>query len=78
VRVAEDALPQQLEVLEELRVGVEARTGVVEVDVSTRIEAGEIAAAQLVDVGGVVVARVHAPKRRLRFRQRGCRLGLGV
>jgi hypothetical protein len=41
------------------------------------VEPHEVAAAKLVEDGGVFVARVRAPKRRLRFRQSGCRLGLG-
>jgi len=45
VRVAEHVRSQQLEVLAELRVGVEAGAGVVEVDVAARVEASEVAAA---------------------------------
>jgi uncharacterized protein len=44
VRVAKDALAQELEVLVEHRVGVEAGAGVVEVDVAACVEAGEVAA----------------------------------
>jgi len=44
VRVAENVLPQQVEMLAELRVGVEARTGVVEIDVSAGVEASEVVA----------------------------------
>jgi len=43
--IAEDALAQQLDVLGELRVGVEAGAGVVEVDVASRVEASEVALA---------------------------------
>jgi hypothetical protein len=45
VRVAKDVRPQQLDVLGELGVGVEARAGVVEIDVAARVEAGEVAPA---------------------------------
>jgi hypothetical protein len=54
VRVAEDAAAQQLEVLRELRLGVEAGAGVVEVDVAAGVEAREVGAAELVEVDGDV------------------------
>jgi len=66
VGVAEHIRAQQLDVLAELRVGVEAGPGVVEVDVTARVEAGEVAAAQLVECGGGGVAWVRAQKGRLR------------
>ncbi len=77
MRVPEHVRAKQLEVLAELRVGIEAGARVVEIDVAAGVEPREVAAAQLVEDGGVVVARVRAPKRRLRFRQRSCRVGLG-
>ncbi len=77
MRVPEHVRAKQLEVLAELRVGIEAGARVVEIDMAAGVEPREVAAAQLVEDGGVVVARVRAPKRRLRFRQRSCRLGLG-
>jgi hypothetical protein len=49
VRVAEDVRTEQRDVLGELRFGVEARAGVVEVDMATRIQASELTAAELVD-----------------------------
>ena len=49
VRVAEDVASQQIEVLGELRLGVEAGTGVVEIDVAARVKAGKLAAAELVE-----------------------------
>jgi len=53
VGVAEDARAQQLEVLRELRLGVEAGSRVVEVGLPARVEAGELVAAELLerDVG---------------------------
>jgi hypothetical protein len=45
VRVAEDAVPQQLEVLAELRVGVEAGARGVEIDVTAGVEPRAVAAA---------------------------------
>jgi hypothetical protein len=49
VRVAEDVLAQELEMLSELRVGVEAGAGVVEIDMSTGVEARVLGAAELVE-----------------------------
>ena len=49
MRVAEDVASQQIEVLGELRLGVEAGTGVVEVDVAARVKAGKLDAAELVE-----------------------------
>ena len=45
VRVAEDVAPQQFDVLGQLRLGVEAAAGVVEIDLPP-FEAGEVVAAQ--------------------------------
>jgi hypothetical protein len=64
-------------VLAELGVGVEACAGVVEIDVAAGVEAGEVAAAELVEDCGVAVARVRAPERRLPFLQRRHRLPVG-
>jgi hypothetical protein len=47
VRVAEDAGAEELEVLVELRLAVEAGARVVEVDVAAGVEAGEVGAAKL-------------------------------
>jgi hypothetical protein len=66
VRVTEHVRAQQFEVLAELRVGVETGAGVVEVDVAARVEAREVAVAQLVECGGRGVAWVRAQKGRLR------------
>ena len=74
VRVAEDARPQQLEVLAQLRVGVQAAAGVVEIDVAARVEAGELAAAQLVEDRGVGVAWVRTSELRRPLIYRGCEL----
>ncbi|HEY6016212.1 MAG TPA: hypothetical protein VIU16_05445 [Gaiellaceae bacterium] len=56
MRVAEDAAAQKLEVLGQLRLGVEPGAGVVEVDVAAGVEARVVGAPQLVevdrDVGG--------------------------
>jgi hypothetical protein len=65
VRVAEDVLPQELEVLAELRVGVQARAGVVEIDLTGRVEARELGVPQLVEHGALLVARMCAPERGL-------------
>jgi hypothetical protein len=47
VRVAEDALTEERQVLVQLRPGVEAGAGVVEVDLLARVQALEVARAQL-------------------------------
>jgi hypothetical protein len=47
MRIPEDARPQQLEVLAQLRLGVEPRARVVEVDVAAGVEARILAAAEL-------------------------------
>ena len=49
VRVAEDGLAQQAQVLVELRLRVQAAAGVVEVDVAARVEAPVLGCAQLVE-----------------------------
>jgi hypothetical protein len=51
VRVAEDAAPQQLDVLDELRLSVEPGPGVVEVDVPACVEPGEVTPAQILEDG---------------------------
>jgi hypothetical protein len=53
VRVAEHALPEQREVLGELGVRVESGAGVVEVDVAARVQTSVLAAAKLVEAGGL-------------------------
>src|SRR6266545_6564683 len=57
VRVPEHVRAKQLEVLAELPVGIKAGARVVEIDVAAGVEPREVAAAQLVEDGGVVVAR---------------------
>ncbi len=57
--------------LAKLRVAVEARARVVEIDLAAGIETGEVAAAQLVEDVGVLVARVRPTERRLRLLQGG-------
>ncbi|HSP70844.1 MAG TPA: hypothetical protein VLN26_00650 [Gaiellaceae bacterium] len=52
MRVAEDAAAEQLEVLRQLRLGVEAGAGVVQVDVAACIETREVGAAELVEIDG--------------------------
>ena len=49
VRVAEDLAPKHLHVLLELRLGIEAGAGVVEVDMPARVEPRELRAAQLAE-----------------------------
>jgi len=51
VRVAEDFVVQQVEVLGELRVRLEAGAGVVEIDVTLRVEPCEVGVAQLLERG---------------------------
>jgi hypothetical protein len=46
-------LPEQREVLGELGVRVESGAGVVEVDVAARVQASVLAAAKLVEDGGL-------------------------
>src|SRR5438128_971502 len=65
VRVAEHVRSQQLGMLAELRVRVDAGAGVIEVDVAARLEAGEVAATQLVEYGGGGVPWMRAQKGRL-------------
>ena len=76
VRVAEHVLAQQRHVLDQLRLGVQPAAGVVEVDVAASVQAREVAAAELVEHGRVVVARMVASKRGFRRRKR-LRLGMG-
>ncbi len=49
MRVAEDVRAQEREVLGELRLGVEAGAGEVEVDVAARVEARELRPAELLE-----------------------------
>jgi hypothetical protein len=62
VRVAEDAAAEQLEVLGELRLGVEPGAGVVEVDVAAGVEAREVGAAELVEVDRDVGGDCRGPR----------------
>jgi len=61
-------------VLGELRVGVEAGTGVVEIDMPARVEPRVVGAAQLVERRGIRVARMCEPERSLRSLQGGFEL----
>ena len=68
MRVAVDAAAQHPHVLLELRLGVQAAAGVVEVDVAGGVEASVLGGAELVEA---VEARVRLEERRLRLGQPG-------
>ena len=71
VGVAEDARPQQLEMLRQLRLRVEPGAGVVEVDVAGGVEPREVGGAELVEHRGGGVAGM-LPAERLLRRVRCC------
>src|SRR6266568_148604 len=63
--------------LAELRVGVKAGAGVVEVDVTGRVKARELCPPQPVEHRGLGVARMGAPEGALGLLRSFCRLGVG-
>ena len=65
MRVAEHAAREQPHVLAQLRVGIEAAAGVVEIDVPVGVQAREFCAAQLVERRRRRVVRVIAEERGL-------------
>jgi hypothetical protein len=64
-RVGTDEAAEELEMLGQLRVGVQAGAGVVEVDVAASVETGEVASAEIVEGSGAGVRGIRTPERGL-------------
>lgn len=62
MRVAEHMVTQQVQVRLELGRGVEAATGIVEIDVALGVQAGVLRRPQLIQVTGVVKGGVALPE----------------
>jgi hypothetical protein len=63
VRIAKDAGREKLEVIAKLRVGVETRAGVVQVDVVLLVQSAVLRLAQRVEQLGGLVRRILAEER---------------
>ena len=63
MRVAEDTVAEELEVIAKLRLGVQACAGVVQVDVVLRVEPGIFRVAERIEQEGGLVGRIVADER---------------
>ena len=67
MRVAEDGLAQHAQMLVDLRLRVEAPSGVIEIDVTVGVEAPVLRRAELVEHGRLREGRVSSEERGLRL-----------